>query len=301
MSLLSMSSIVRKSNVISGPALAATRHLADFREASQERSPDSIVAKIPAYASIGTTQLPQDTAAATDALNALTATLNDPQGQKIVGNLKDLWSQLTNFSSDIPTTTAGVKAKADAYDALSAKVTAAEQQTIGYVNTFSAKATTAMKNEKTTASRNLIIALIVSAALSLGLAVYIARRIRGNLTAVGHVIDGLADGDLTRRAHIAAADEIGAMTAALDRACAQLQADFGSVATNAQSLASASERLTAVATTAATGSTQIATSIGTVAASTQPTATVVGEARTAADELSTMSNELATLVQRFRF
>jgi methyl-accepting chemotaxis protein len=293
-SLSSMSSIVSKSNVISGTALTATRDLADFREASQKRSTDSIVMKIPAYQAIGTAQLPEDTAAATNALNKLSSTLTDPAGAKTVNNLKSLWSQLLNFSSDVPTTPAGVKAQSDAYNALTAKVTAAEQAMIGYVDTFSTNAQKSMKNEKNSAEETLLISLIVGALISLGLGVYVARRIRGNVVTVGNVVAGLAEGDLTRRAGLVSTDEIGTMATALDRASAQLQADFGSVAANAQSLAAASERLTSVATTAANSVQEASAQYSEVADTAQIVSGSVQSMATSGEQMAASIQEIST-------
>ncbi|MGJ0223776.1 HAMP domain-containing protein, partial [Streptococcus pyogenes] len=77
--------------------------------------------------------------------------------------------------------------------------------------------------------------------LSIALGVVTARSIRGSLGKVERSLDAMADGDLTVRADVASADEIGRMAAAPATAQESLRATLAQVAEASGTIAAASE------------------------------------------------------------
>jgi methyl-accepting chemotaxis protein len=95
-----------------------------------------------------------------------------------------------------------------------------------------------------TSARTLIIAfLLVGIVLGIAVAVYMARQIATPLHKVRAVLDGVADGDLTRTADVDSRDELGLMAASLARATGSMREAIGAMAANAVALASSSEQL----------------------------------------------------------
>ena len=90
----------------------------------------------------------------------------------------------------------------------------------------------------------MVIGLVVLAVVVVS-AYAIARSILSPLTQTLIVLQGLADGDLTRQVSVDSADEIGAMGSALNRAIDGVAKAIGLIAENAVRVASASEELNA--------------------------------------------------------
>ncbi|MET7419042.1 methyl-accepting chemotaxis protein [Dactylosporangium sp. NPDC005555] len=139
-------------------------------------------------------------------------------------------------------------------------------------------------------------------AAGLALAVLFALLVAGQLvravTRVGHVVAGIAVGDLTRTADVAGRDELGAMASALNTATAQLRESMLAVGASSTSLAGAAQELSAVSNQIAGSAEQgsaraavvsqsageVSSNVQTVAAGTQELGAAIAEiARSAAD------------------
>ena len=83
--------------------------------------------------------------------------------------------------------------------------------------------------------------------LLVGMSVPLARSIMQPVRRIGGVIDGLARGDLTRRSGVTSRNELGRMAAGLDQALDSIGASLRTIETNADALADAATRLSAVA------------------------------------------------------
>ncbi len=114
-----------------------------------------------------------------------------------------------------------------------------------------ATATKAAHDRRSSATFQILVVLIVGAALALLVGFRVGWRVRKEARALGAVARGLAEGDLTRSAGIRSGDEIGAVATALDDAAAALRDDFGAVAEHARTLAKASEQMMSVSGTLA--------------------------------------------------
>ena len=89
--------------------------------------------------------------------------------------------------------------------------------------TADAKRRVDLSNSTYQSARTLTISVLcVGILLALAFGVLISRLIIGSVRKVSHVVDGLAQGDLTRRAEVHSSDEIGQMATGLDHAVAKL-------------------------------------------------------------------------------
>jgi methyl-accepting chemotaxis protein len=129
-------------------------------------------------------------------------------------------------------------------------------------------------------------------------ALLVAGQLRRAVARVGHVVAGIAVGDLTRTADVHGADELGAMAGALNTATAKLRESMLAVGASSASLAGAAQELSAVsnqiAVSAQDGSAQAAvasqsaeevfSNVRTLAAGTEEMSAAIAEiARSAAD------------------
>jgi methyl-accepting chemotaxis protein len=96
-----------------------------------------------------------------------------------------------------------------------------------------------------------ILIAVAGVVLLVTFAVPIARSILGPVRKLVTVIDALAAGDLTRRAGVTSQDELGRMAAGLDRSLDGLCASMGTIAGNADRLASAATELSATSSSIA--------------------------------------------------
>ncbi|MFN3865844.1 MAG: methyl-accepting chemotaxis protein [Demequina sp.] len=109
----------------------------------------------------------------------------------------------------------------------------------------------------------LLIAAGVAIAIGLGLA--LARGVTGAARQVKVALEALADGDLTREAHVKSRDEMGDMAASLTAAQASLRDTMAGVVSSAQTVAAAAEELSAANAQVASGSQETSTQAGVVA------------------------------------
>src|SRR3954451_23246455 len=109
------------------------------------------------------------------------------------------------------------------------------------------------------------IAVLVPMALGIGVAGFLSvltiRSILRPLRRVITVLARLAEGDLNEIAGIDSSDEMGTMAQALDRALARLRATIQALASNAQTLAGASEELSANSTQIASAAQETSTEV----------------------------------------
>ncbi|MEV0561797.1 methyl-accepting chemotaxis protein [Dactylosporangium sp. NPDC050588] len=154
--------------------------------------------------------------------------------------------------------------------------------------------------------------LVAGLALAVLFALLVAGQLVRAVAQVGHVVAGIAVGDLTRTADVAGADELGAMAGALNTATAQVRESVLAVGASSASLAGAAQELSAVsnqiAVSAADGSTQaavvsrsageVSSNVQTVAAGTEEMGAAIAEiARSAADAARVAGGGVVTAQQ----
>ena len=117
-------------------------------------------------------------------------------------------------------------------------------------------------------SRLFVVALIAGAvALAIGVGLFVAGLIARPLGQAGEVLEGVAEGDFTRKLELDTTDEIGRMAAALNRAVDGMRAALQEVSNSANSAASASVQLSAASEQLSSGAQEQASSLEETAAS----------------------------------
>jgi methyl-accepting chemotaxis protein len=138
-----------------------------------------------------------------------------------------------------------------------------------------------------------ILVLIVGILLSLGLAMYAARRIVAPLRRVSATIDAIAAGNLTATADLHTSDEVGAMANSLDAANARTREAIGAVADTANTLAASSEELSTTNRQVATAAEETGTQATAVAAAAEQVSTNVQTVAAGSEQMSASIREIA--------
>ncbi|MFB9880182.1 methyl-accepting chemotaxis protein [Planobispora siamensis] len=112
----------------------------------------------------------------------------------------------------------------------------------------------------------MIVALAVGMVAALGLGVAASRGIVGGLRRVQTVAEGLKDGDLTRAANLASADEVGRTGAALDAAVGNLRELVGTIDAAASGVSATAQQVSTVSTQIAAGAEETSAQAGVVSA-----------------------------------
>jgi len=142
--------------------------------------------------------------------------------------------------------------------------------------------------------RILVIAVGTIAALCAAAAgLLIARMIAAPLTAVRDVLTGIADGDLTRTAHVTGHDEVGEMARALNRATTQLGGTIATIARTTTGLAGTSQRLTSISTQISSRAEDSADQASQVADSAEAVSANVGTVSAGTEEMQQAIGEIA--------
>ena len=143
-----------------------------------------------------------------------------------------------------------------------------------------------------------ITVLVGGVALALLFAIVVVRAMVGRVRRVLDVVEGIADGDLTRTADVGTTDEIGTMAQRLDAAAARLRETVSRIGGSSQTLAGAAQELSTVsgqmagdaeqassqADAASSAATQVSANIETVAAAAEQMSASIREiAGSAAD------------------
>jgi methyl-accepting chemotaxis protein len=127
--------------------------------------------------------------------------------------------------------------------ALSETLVSAVEGLVGAVaDSADARVQAAVKSAQS-ARTQLIVIFLLGTLVSVLAAWAIARRITGPIKRVGAVLEGLADGDLTGTAAVAARDEVGRMADSLDTATGNLRALVGTIHDSSTSLSAAAEQM----------------------------------------------------------
>ncbi|HVQ92253.1 MAG TPA: methyl-accepting chemotaxis protein [Mycobacteriales bacterium] len=143
------------------------------------------------------------------------------------------------------------------------------------------------------ARRDVLVVLVIGALLALWLARWVAKSIVRAVRNVLHVVDGLAEGDLTRSAKVESGDELGQMAAALDTATGRLREIVGAVAGNADTLAKSGDQLSQVSASIAASAEETATQSGVVSAAAEEVSRNVQTVAAGAEEMTASIREIA--------
>ncbi len=180
---------------------------------------------------------------------------------------------------------------------VSTKAAAALDRATAAQEAVGARELAAVKSTYGSARTLVVILLVVGLALAFGVAELVTRRIVGPLRRVSDVIDGLAQGDLTRTAGVSSADEVGEMARAIDRALESLRGTVSTMAGSADSLASAAEQMSATSSEIASAAEETSAQSGSVSFAAEQVSRNVQTVASATEQMSASIREIATTAQ----
>jgi methyl-accepting chemotaxis protein len=142
--------------------------------------------------------------------------------------------------------------------------------------------------------RMIILLLVLGLLLALSCSIAATRTIVRSLREVRRVVDALAEGDLTQRADVESADEPGMMARVLDRAMEDLRETVASLSTSAQSLAGASEELSANSTQIAAAAAETASEVEVASGAVTQISDNVRSVAAGAEQMTASIGEIST-------
>jgi methyl-accepting chemotaxis protein len=152
----------------------------------------------------------------------------------------------------------------------------------------------AQSKDSYSSARLLILGLVVlAAALGIALALAIGRLVARPLERTVGVLEEVAQGRLDRRLEVDSADEVGRMGLALNAALERLSQTMGQMDHNAQSLATASEELSAVSGQMSGSASESSSQAGLVSAAAEQVSRNVQTVATGTEEMSASIREIA--------
>ena len=135
-----------------------------------------------------------------------------------------------------------------------------------------------------------LVALVIGAVV----AAFLSRRIGGSVTSILAQADAIAEGDLTRAdVKVTSADELGDLTAAVNKMQNKLRGVIESISRNAQQVATASEEFSATSQQITANSEETSAQANVVSAATEQINRNLQTVATSTEEMSASINEIA--------
>jgi methyl-accepting chemotaxis protein len=172
---------------------------------------------------------------------------------------------------------------------------------VAYEKQAHAEVTTDVASFDSTRSSTQLISLVVGAIailLATGLAILIARAIKGPLVKVQRAAQAVAGGDLTVTLDVDSRDEVGETASAFEQMVASFNGIVGKVAETAGVLSSASQQMASTSDEAGRAVSEIASAVGDVAQGAERQVRMVEDARRSADEVLAAVKESSDNAQR---
>ncbi|WP_217616635.1 methyl-accepting chemotaxis protein [Cellulomonas sp. GbtcB1] len=138
-----------------------------------------------------------------------------------------------------------------------------------------------------------VVLLVVGLALVLAIGFVVSRRLAQGAGQVRHALEAMAEGDLTVRADVRTADELGDMARSLATAQGSLRGVVSGVVETAQTVAAAAEELSAASTQVVAGSDETSAQAGVVAAAAEQVSRNVQTVAAGAEQMGASIREIA--------
>ncbi|MDR0491744.1 MAG: methyl-accepting chemotaxis protein [Oscillospiraceae bacterium] len=139
--------------------------------------------------------------------------------------------------------------------------------------------------------------LVIMVLLSIFLSIAITSSIRRPMNIVVDTLSKMKSGDMTVRTGLIRGDELGILAKAFDDVTASIQSIMKGLRVNADTLAGASEELSAVSRQLASGSEETVAQSNTVASTTEQMAVNINAMASGAEEASVSANEVASAAE----
>jgi methyl-accepting chemotaxis protein len=147
--------------------------------------------------------------------------------------------------------------------------------------------------EADSAQVTLIVSLLIGLAVAAAVAFFVVRQIRNAIAKVGDAVSALSRGDLTIEPDVHTADELGQMAEGLARAVRTLRETMGSVTSSSETVAAASEELSAAGVQVAAGAEETSAQSGVVAAAAEQVSRNVQAVAAGAEQMGASIREIA--------
>ena len=238
-----------------------------------------------------------------DAVDAALATFEkdlDPEDMKMMADFRANWDAYTELAGGQLLTLARER-KFDQLDALRQEKVAPLATALGQTLTdledmINGEAATAVEHARSTytSARTMVyVELTIGLLLTLGLSLFVARRITRPIDQTAAALRSLADGELAQHLDLDTKDEVGQMAAALNVASGRLAEAMADIAGNAQTLASASQELSSVSGQMSGSAQESATQAGVVSSAAEQVSRNVQTVATGTEEMSASIREIA--------
>jgi methyl-accepting chemotaxis protein len=139
-----------------------------------------------------------------------------------------------------------------------------------------------------------IIAIVVGILAGVIIAIVVTKSITGPVSKAVDLAAAMASGNMTIRLDVKSNDEIGDMSRALNTTCDQLSKVIGDIQDNAESLAAASEEMSAVSTQLASGSEEMNSQATTIAGATEEMSANIKSVDDAANQMNKNAQSVST-------
>jgi len=238
-----------------------------------------------------------------DAVDAALATFEkdlDPEDMQMMADFRTAWDTYTELVGGEVLTLARER-KFEQLDALRQKevtplAVSLNQTLTDLEDMINGEAATAVEHAQSTytSARTMVyVELAIGLLLTLGLSLFVARRITRPIDQTATALRGLADGELAQHLDLDTKDEVGQMAAALNTASAQLAQAMADIAGNAETLASASEELSSVSGQMSGSAQESATQAELVSSAAEQVSRNVQTVATGTEEMSASIREIA--------
>ncbi|HEV7726816.1 MAG TPA: methyl-accepting chemotaxis protein, partial [Modestobacter sp.] len=138
-----------------------------------------------------------------------------------------------------------------------------------------------------------IVLMLVGIAVAVGVGVLVATGIARAARKVQSVVEGLAEGDLTRSSGLATRDELGKMGQALDSAMTNLRSVLSGVAASADAVAASSEELSASSAQISASAEETSAQSGVVSAAAEEVSRNVATVAAGAEQMGASIREIS--------
>ncbi|MGL1935418.1 MAG: methyl-accepting chemotaxis protein [Fibrobacterales bacterium] len=139
----------------------------------------------------------------------------------------------------------------------------------------------------------ILVTMLVAVVAIVFVALFIAGGISKPVSGMAEIASKIANGDLTNTINVDSEDEVGMLGKALQTMTSNLKEIVGNITRNTETVASASEELSAVSEQMLTGAEEMVNQSGGVASSTEQMSTNISTMASAAEEMSVNANEVA--------
>ena len=224
----------------------------------------------------------------------------DARDKQMVADFRDSWAAYTDLAGGELLSLARAR-EFEQLEALREKevapiATALNDTLTSLEEMINGEAATAVEHAQSTytSARTMVyVELAIGLLLTLGLSLFVARRITRPIDQTATALRGLADGELAQHLDLDTKDEVGQMAAALNSASAQLAQAMADIAGNAETLASASEELSSVSGQMSGSAQESATQADLVSSAAEQVSRNVQTVATGTEEMSASIREIA--------